>query len=135
MSIPEPFPITKDTLKALRGRSESERLLHRLHSVTLVLHGFSVKAVATIYGDAPRSVAYWVTRFKEQGIDGLRDKPRSGRPVRLIPSQMKELRSFVESKRASSETVTAPMVSEFIEKSWSIKLTLRQCLRILRQLV
>jgi len=35
----------------------------------------------------PRSWAYkWLDRFKKEGIDGLQDKPRSGRPL-SIPGQ------------------------------------------------
>ena len=118
--------IGKEALKRLRGATPSERILHRLHSVALVLQGFSIKEVAGFYGDSPRVVAYWVERFKASGIEGLEEKPR-GRRDRLTPLQMERLRGFV---KKNSDRITGPMLSEYIKTSFGVSLTERQCQRI-----
>ncbi len=64
-------------------RSEEARYDHRLHGLLLVAQGMSCREVAQLLGDAPRTVAYWVQRFEEEGLAGLLDIPRPGRPGRL----------------------------------------------------
>jgi transposase len=100
----------------------------------LVVNGLSASEVGRIFGDSPRAVAYWVTRFKRDGLDGLRDETRPGRPPKLNPVQMQQLQLFVKQSRAKSRLVKAQTVSEYISKQFGITLTLRQCWRILKRL-
>jgi len=125
--------ITKDALKKLRGDSAAERLLHRLHSVVLVLNGLSSSEVARIYHDSPRAVAYWVKRYEEKGIIGLQEESRTGRPSLLNPIQMKKLQFFLNQSRERSQPVSAPTLAKYIQKQFEIVLTIRQCSRILKR--
>ena len=72
-------------------RSEESRYDHRLHGVLLVAQGLTCPEVAGLLGDAPRSVEYWVRRFEEDGLAGLQEGERSGRPNRLSPRQLAEV--------------------------------------------
>src|SRR3979411_3506616 len=72
-------------------RSEESRYDHRLHGVLLVAQGMTCHEVARLLGDAPRSVEYWVHRFEQQGLGGLAEGERSGRPSRLSEKQSKEI--------------------------------------------
>ncbi len=128
------FSVPKDLQKKLRGNSASERLLHRLHSIALVLNGRSASEAARIYGDSPRAVAYWVTRFREKGLKGVEEESRTGRPPRLNPSQMKRLETFVKQSRARSQVINADVLSAYIKEAFGVTFTLRQCWRILRRL-
>lgn len=121
---------SKEAFRVLHGASESERILHRLHSVVLVLNGFSCSEAARLYGDSARSVAYWVKRFAERGIPGLEEKQRSGRPRKLTPLQMKRLRVFVEKESKDGEHVPAKKLAFFINQKFGVRLTIRQCRRI-----
>src|SRR5436190_6332323 len=125
---------SKEVLHALRGASEHERILHRLHSVVLVLNGLSCSEAARLYGDSARSVAYWLQRFEEGGLSGLEEEQRSGRPSKLTSAQTKRIRWFVEKQTQAGETVTAKSVSFFINQKFGVKLTVRQCRRILKQM-
>lgn len=124
--------ISKAELKVLRGTSEQERILHRLHSVILVLRGFSCSAVGRLYGDSARSVAYWVKRYDALGAAGLKEQARSGRPSKLTPSQLRSIESFMSNGSASSP-VTGEALSAFIRKMFDVSLTVRQCRRIVRR--
>src|SRR3984893_5813779 len=64
-------------------RSEESRYDHRLHGVLLVAQGMTCPEVARLLGDAPRSVEYWVGRFERDGLAGLLEGERPGRPRRL----------------------------------------------------
>jgi transposase len=68
-------------------RSEESRYDHRLHGVLLVAQGITCSEVAQLLGDAPRTVEYWVHGFEEEGLAGLREGERSGRPQRLNEKQ------------------------------------------------
>src|SRR5207244_13547160 len=72
-------------------RSREERYDHRLHAVLLAVDGRSPYQVAELLGDAPRSVYHWIRRFREDGLEGLREEQRPGRPRRLTQKQMKAL--------------------------------------------
>jgi transposase len=126
--------ITKGMLVTLRGDSSRERLLHRLHSVALVLKGSSASETARIYGDSPRAVAYWVTRFKKHGIKGLQEESRPGRPSTLNATQLKKVQTYLKQSNAMSRPVNAKMLSAYILKEFGIPLNPHLCWRILKRL-
>ncbi len=88
--------VTKPSAVQVALRYESEhspqsRFLHRLHCLLLVGRGQSCYEVAEVFGDDPRSVERWVHKFQLQGVEGLRDKPHTGRNASLDDVQMREL--------------------------------------------
>ena len=79
---------------ALRHEGEhspQSRFVHRLHCLLLVGTGRSCYEVAEVFGDDPRSVARWVREFQQHGIEGLREKPHTGRHATLADAQMRQL--------------------------------------------
>src|ERR1700722_8556209 len=68
-------------------RSKKLRYDHRLHGVLLVAQGMTCPEVARLLGDAPRSMEYWVSRFEKDGLAGLTEGKRPGRPRRLTEKQ------------------------------------------------
>src|ERR1700692_5041526 len=79
-------------------RSEESRYDNRLHGVLLVAQGLTCPEVARLLGDAPRSVEYWVHRYEREGLGGLTEGKRSGRPKRLNPKQMQEINRVLRAK-------------------------------------
>jgi transposase len=128
------FTVSSDILKKARGASPAERLVHRLHSVALVASGLSASEAARVYGDSPRAVAYWVTRYTKLGLKGLEEESRPGRPSRLNPREMNQLERFVRQSRARSQVVNANVLTKYIKTTFGVTLTVRQCLRILKRL-
>jgi transposase len=127
------FTVPKDLLKRLHGMSPSERLLHRLHAVALVMAGRSASEVARMYGNSPRAVAYWVTWYKKKGLAGLDEESRPGRPSKLNPSQLKKLQAFVKRSRKRSEPLKVHILRDYIKDSFGVTVTIRQCFRILKR--
>src|SRR3984893_1368013 len=79
-------------------RSEESRYDHRLHGVLLVAQGMTCPDVARLLGDAPRSVEYWVHRYQSQGLAGLTEGERSGRPRRLSEKQLEAVNRMLRNK-------------------------------------
>jgi len=52
--------------------------------------------VADLYSVSPRSLNNWIRKFNEQGIDGLIERPRSGRPSKITPEQIAHYRQLIE---------------------------------------
>lgn len=119
-------------------RSQEARYDHRLHGILLVAHGKSCAEVAQLLGDSPRTVQYWIRRFEAEGLSGLVEEQRSGRPARLSAEQLQEIEAAL---RSSPTEVGLPVnlwdgkaLSEFIQQRFGVNLGVRQCQRLFRQL-
>lgn len=119
-------------------RSEESRYDHRLHGVLLVAQGLTCPEVAGLLGDAPRTVEYWVRDFEQRGLAGLQEGERSGRPKRLTEKQVqtvnRALRKPPRQAGVSGNIWDGKTLSAWIEQQYGIKLGVRQCQRMFRQL-
>ena len=119
-------------------RSEESRYDHRLHGVLLVAQGMTCPDVARLLGDAPRSVEYWVHRFQSQGLAGLTEGERPGRPRRLDEKQMEAIGKVLRNKPSDAGMQVnlwdGKTLSSWIQKTYGIDLQVRQCQRLFRQL-
>lgn len=119
-------------------RSEESRYDHRLHGVLLVAQGMTCPQVAQLLGDAPRSVEYWVHRYHQQGLAGLTEGERTGRPRRLNEKQVKEVSRVLREKPSDAgmrvNLWDGKTLSAWIAKTYGIQMGVRQCQRLFRQL-
>ena len=93
--------ITRGDRSAGALRSEARRTkdsyqASRLLALALVLEGASRTAAARAAGMDRQTLRDWVIRYNEEGIEGLCERPRSGRPPRLGEAQRAELARLVE---------------------------------------
>ena len=68
----------------------------RLLAIALVLDGWSRTDAARAAGMDRQTLRDWVHRYNGEGVEGLRDRPRSGRPPQLKPEHIAELEQWVE---------------------------------------
>jgi transposase len=119
-------------------RSGEARYDHRLHGVLLVAHGMNCREVAQLLGDSPRTIEYWVRRFEQEGLAGLVDGDRPGRPKRLTEKQLDEiakaLRKSPEDFSLGGRIWDGKTLSVWIEQQFDILLGVRQCQRLFRSL-
>jgi transposase len=119
-------------------RSPDARYDHRLHGVLLIAQGMSCPAVATLLGDAPRTVQYWVHRFETDGLQGLADHERPGRPTRLSTRQHAHIARVLRQEPAAVGLTGAiwdgKTVATYLEDRFGIALGVRQCQRLFRTL-
>jgi transposase len=63
-----------------RARAAPVRLVTRARILQLAASGQAAPAIATQLALSEKCVRVWLRRFDQQGLDGLDDAPRSGRP-------------------------------------------------------
>ena len=93
--------ITRSELSAADLRGEARRArdgdqARRLLALALVLDGASRTVAARSAGMDRQTLRDWVIRYNAEGVDGLRDRPRPGRPRQLDDKQLTELARLVE---------------------------------------
>ena len=119
-------------------RTYEARYDHRLHAILLVVQGMSSRQAAQFLGDSPRTVAYWVQRFEAEGLAGLADADRPGRPRRLDQEQIyhieKVLRKSPLDLGLSVNLWDGKTLSVYVKQQFEIQLGVRQCQRLFRQL-
>src|SRR5579871_3840234 len=94
-----------DALDAfVRSGTVEARLARRARTVLLLEAGHSVRVTAERVGLAPRMVQHWKRRFLAEGLAGLADAPRPGRP-KVIPLS-KEARILADTQRRSPGPLT-----------------------------
>ena len=72
-------------LKLRRSRKTAVRLVERLDIVLLAHEGKTNQVIAEQLGISENKVGRWRNRYLEQGLSGLQDAPRPGRPRRFSP--------------------------------------------------
>src|SRR5271165_1423658 len=119
-------------------RSEDSRYDHRLHGVLLIAQGLTCPEVAGLLGDAPRTVEYWIHNFEKNGLAGLLEGERSGRPGRLSEAQMRQidavLRKTPRQAGLKGNLWDGKTLAAWIERRYGVTLGVRQCQRTFRRL-
>ena len=67
----------------------------RVLAIAMVLEGASRSEAASAHGMDVQTLRDWVLRYNAEGIAGLQDRPRRGRPPALSEGQMGELKATV----------------------------------------
>ena len=65
-------------------------------AMALVLEGVNQTTAAKSCGMERQTLRDWVDSYNAEGVAGLADRPRPGRPPRLSPAQLDELVEVVE---------------------------------------
>jgi transposase len=82
-------------LRRLARRERDGRMSARLIALANVLDGMHREAAARAAGMDRQTLRDWVIRFNAEGVHGLRDQPRSGRPMRMTEGQQATLKAIV----------------------------------------
>ena len=85
-------PQVREELMSLsRSRSLSHGLVRRANIILMSADGLSNRAIAKKVGLSAQSVATWRNRFLRQGLMGLYDERRSGRPRSVVAEDITAL--------------------------------------------
>ncbi|VVM19710.1 hypothetical protein BSPWISOXPB_10360 [uncultured Gammaproteobacteria bacterium] len=81
IQLPDDF--YKHDFKQLAKIEKHPRTRIRFIGLSHIQNGKSYEQVAQYLLQSLSAVKQWVRHYKDEGIDGLKEKQRSGRPVRL----------------------------------------------------
>lgn len=120
------------------SRTREGRYFHRLDVILYVLQGASPYDVARLFGHSPRTIEYWVHRLLSDGLAGLWEGNRTGRPGRLSAADLRKLRTEVQRSPRDlgydHNLWDGVLLSHHLEKEYSISLSVRQCQRLFHKL-
>jgi len=86
----------KTHLRRLTQAGAPLTTIMRVKALIAYYKGIPLDVIAVCYDVTLKSVQHWVKRFESDGEEGLDDRPRRGRPVRLPPEQAAELKALME---------------------------------------
>src|SRR3954469_15596242 len=78
------------------ARREVGRVSERIRMILLSSRGYPIPEIATIFECDEATVRSWIERFEAEGVAGLRDRPRSGRPRKADAVAREQIRFDLE---------------------------------------
>ena len=84
------------TLETVLKQTKKARVFRRGQAVREVVAGHHVSAVSTLFHFTHSALRTWVQRCAPQGPQGLRDRPRAGRPRQVTGVLAQHLNRLVE---------------------------------------
>jgi transposase len=83
-------------LRAAAKRLADGKQARRVFAIAMVLDNYSREDAAQACGMDRQTLRDWVHRYNEQGLDGLADRARCGRPASLTKAQQAEVAAWVD---------------------------------------
>lgn len=128
-------------LIALRKQALREgayRVATRLHAIVLNMEGKSAPEIADILKVHRSKVCIWLRNWQENGMDGILEGHRSGRPPAMSAGQRQDLADILDSGPVAygftSGVWTSPMVARVIKEEFSISYNPAHVSRILHDI-
>jgi len=88
--------VTRASLLALVERSPGAWLGLRIAVMILFLDGYRPTFLAELFGVSRMTLTRWVHRLNREGLAGLQDNPRAGRPTQLTPRLRRQLSAHLK---------------------------------------
>ena len=116
------YCLDDDDFVALAKAQSNKSIYQRLMMLAYLKEGMSKAQVSRLTLTAPDRVYAWLKRFREQGMEGLRDKPRSGRPSLLDRSAYDALQQKIEDSQSalSGGRLRGEAIIRLIKDAWGV---------------
>jgi len=114
----------------------------RLYAVYQIAKGKDAKELVELYSSSHKSICNWVHRYNAEGVDGLKDRLRSGRPPLLNEIQRLELEKIILASpldygytctayevRGNTATWTGALAIDIVKRKFGVEYKKAQILR------
>ena len=103
-AIPNAENCTLAELERAIRAAGSIRSAQRMTAIRALLLGLERTAVRLAFQITAKTLSVWIAQFNARGIDGLVDRPRSGRPPKIPRGKTEELSALVEEPQRAGRT-------------------------------
>ena len=116
------YGLDDDDVAALAKAESNKSIYQRLMMLAHLKEGMSKAQMSRLSFTSPDRIYAWLKRFHEQGIEGLRDKPRSGRPRLLDGAAHEALKQKIEQSQASLSggRLRGEDIMQLIKDEWGV---------------
>ena len=125
-------------LRRLARLEDDGRIACRLIALANSLEGMSRAGAAEQAGMDRQTLRDWVLRFNQAGVEGLRDRPRRGRPSFLTEGQLATFKAWVlrgpDPERDGRSSWTAKDLCRLVEDRFAVSYSENGMLRLLHEL-
>ena len=122
------LPEEIQTLSEMHKKHPSHAPRKRAHAILLSYAGFKLSEIAQIYSTCRQTASSWIHRWETEGICGLLDNPRSGRPRIVCPEAEAEVIIRINQSPRSLKKVVSELADD-LELILSISTLKRVCKR------
>ena len=137
-AVPLRDDIPAEELRRLARLESDGRVACRLLGLANVIDGMSRERAARQAGMDRQTLRDWVIRFNAEGIEGLRDRPRSGRRPWLDEGQQAAFKALVlrgpDPERDGVSTWRAKDLCRTVEDRFGVRYAENGMLRLLHDL-
>ena len=111
---------------ALAKATTNKRMYQRLVILAHLKEGMPKSQISELLFVSTDQVYYWLERFDKEGIEGLRDRVRSGRPRVLDSSHHEELKQKIEASQTalSGGRLRGEDIIQLIKGEWDVEYSL-----------
>jgi transposase len=112
-------------IENLLKSKEDYKIALRLISILPIAKGESSRKAQELLLLSHNQICTWVKRFNEFGLEGLNDRPKTGRKPKISSEQLEWLKNVVVNESPTqygfnTETWTAPIIVKVVEKQCDI---------------
>lgn len=115
---------TTEEIKAFIDKDDKCKLGIKLYAIYQFSKGKSSRELEDLYHTSFKQICNWADRFDMEGVEGLANKPRNGRPAKLTCDQLSKLKESLLKKPEvfgyNTATWSGPLVRDYIEKEFAV---------------
>jgi transposase len=113
-----------DLDRLLRAGTTEHRVRERARMVRAVAAGATIPQAAAALGRHPQTVRQAVKRFLAEGVPGLADRPRAGRPPRLAAADLAAVEARLDEDAATGARAwTLPQLAAWLAEERGVTVT------------
>lgn len=96
MTLPNPENCSLAELETAMKCAPTRQSFARIFAIRTILMGLGPDTVAASHAVSRRTVSNWIRKFNDQGIDGLIEKKKKGRPPKIGAEQSAQYRDLID---------------------------------------
>jgi transposase len=119
-------------LKKFYKKEDNAKVRERILMIEFALKGETLRAIADRMHCDHKLVLYWKKRYEEEGLEGLKTRQKSGKPMLLSRRQEAKIKDKI-SENDPANPWTTKRVCELIKKESGVKYSPRNVRRMLHK--